>query len=163
MSLESALKEAKKIHEYMIMVQEGSVPGVYKTSDTEFFVKDRDDYDESEICAETLVLHTDTGDTDDCEYHMYNQYISYCRDEDIIIYSPDYDDDDTIIPYSVLEGPWDSEEYYFQNSTVYNEEELDVIVIMWYFKSIGSDSFYFDYEYVENTVGEDNVITKCSG
>ncbi|AXC38903.1 UNVERIFIED_ORG: hypothetical protein [Escherichia phage CMSTMSU] len=85
---------------------------------------------------------------------MYNQYISYCRDEDIIIYSPDYDDDDTIIPYSVLEGPWDSEEYYFQNSTVYNEEELDVIVIMWYFKSIGSSSFYFDYEYVENTVGK---------
>ena len=162
MSLESALKEAKKIHEYMIMVLEGSVPGVYKPSDTEFFVKDRDDYDESEICAETLVLHIDTGDTDDCEYHMYNQYISYCRDEDIIIYSPDYDDYDTIIPYSVLEGPWDSEEYYFQNSTVYNEEELDVIVIMWYFKSIGSSSFYFDYEYVENTVGEDNVITKCS-
>ncbi|GAB0882032.1 hypothetical protein MZ16F87_52800 [Escherichia coli] len=46
---------------------------------------------------------------------------------------------------------------------MYNEEELDVIVIMWYFKSIGSCSFYFDYEYVENTVGEDNVITKCTG
>ena len=148
MSLESALKEAKKIHEYMIMVQEGSVPGVYKTSDTEFFVKDRDDYDESEIHAETLVLHTDTGDTDDCEYHMYNQYISYCRDEDIIIYSPDYDDYDTIIPYSVLEGPWDSEEFYFQNRTLYDDEVLDTLVIMWYFKSIDSTRFYLDYEYV---------------
>ncbi|EMR6008076.1 hypothetical protein WJW27_004874 [Escherichia coli] len=153
MSLRSALKEAKKIHNYMIMVQEGSVPGVYKTSDTEFFVKDRDDYDESEICAETLVLHIDTDDTDDCEYQMHNQYLSYYRDEDIIIYTPDYDDDNIIIPYSVLEGPWDSEEYYFQQSTVYNEDVLDVIVIMWYFKSIDSDSFYFDYEYVENTVG----------
>lgn len=93
---------------------------------------------------------------------MYNQYISYCRNEDITIYNTDSDADDTIIPYSVLEGPWDSEEYYFQNSTLYNEEELDVIVIMWYFKSIDSSSFYFDYEYVENTVGEGNVITKCS-
>lgn len=158
MSLQSALKEAKKIHEYMIMVQEGSVPGVYKTSDTEYFVND--DGDDFHVPRETLVLHTDTGTSVYCEHNIYKQYISYCKNQDVITYNPDFSAEDTVAPYSVLDGAWDTEEFYFQQSTVYDEKILDAIVIMWYFKSIDSCSFYFDYECVAIAVEKGNVITE---
>ncbi|AXC38902.1 UNVERIFIED_ORG: hypothetical protein [Escherichia phage CMSTMSU] len=31
---------------------------------------------------------------------------------------------------------------------MYDDEVLDTLVIMWYFKSIDSTRFYLDYEYV---------------
>ncbi|USL83430.1 hypothetical protein A4_354 [Escherichia phage A4] len=156
MSLESALKEAKKIHEYMNMAKEGSVYGIFKDTSTQYYVSDNlidNDFPDTETC----VLDTDPNDYE-CFIDMHNEYMVYVNDGDITIYSTVHDTDDIIIPCAVLDGPWDSEEYYFQQSTVYNEEELDCIVIMWYFKSIGSENFYFDYRYVKKTV--DNGINK---
>ena len=163
MSLESALKEAKKIHEYMNMAKEGSVYGVFKDTSTQYYVPDNllyNDCSDTETCVldtETCILDTDPNDYE-CFIDMHNEYMVYINDADITIYSTDCDSDDIIIPSEVLEGQWDSEEYYFQQSTVYDDEVLEVLVIMWYFKSIGSGNFYFDYRYVTKTV--DNGINR---
>ena len=152
MTLQSSLEKAKKIHEYMNMAKEGSVYGVFKDTSTQYYVPDNllnNDYPDTETC----VLDTDPKDYE-CFIDMHYEYMVYINDADITIYSTDCDSDDIIIPSAVLDGPWDSEEYYFQQSTVYNEEVLDVIIIMWYFKSIGSGNFYFDYRYVKKTVGD---------
>ncbi len=163
MTLQSSLEKAKKIHEYMNMAKEGSVYGVFKDTSTQYYVPDNllnNDYSDTETCVldtETCILDTDPNDYE-CFIDMHNEYMVYINDADITIYSTDSDSDDIIIPSEVLEGPWDSEEYYFQQSTVYDDEVLDVIIIMWYFKSIGSGNFYFDYKYVKKTV--DNGINR---
>lgn len=159
MTLQSSLEKAKKIHEYMNMAKEGSVYGVFKDTSTQYFVPDNllyNDYSDTETC----VLDTDPKDYE-CFIDMHYEYMVYINDADITIYSTDCNSDDIIIPSEVLNGPWDSEEYYFQQSTVYNEEVLDVIIIMWYFKNIGSDNFYFDYRYVKKAI--DNDINKPHG
>ncbi|QDF14065.1 hypothetical protein vBEcoMphAPEC6_gp442c [Escherichia phage vB_EcoM_phAPEC6] len=162
MTLQSSLEKAKKIHEYMNMAKEGSVYGVFKDTSTQYYVPDNllyNDCSDTETCVldtETCVLDTDPNDYE-CFINMHNEYMVYINDTDTI-YSTDSDSDDIIIPSEVLEGPWDSEEYYFQQSTVYDNEVLDVIIIMWYFKSIGSGNFYFDYKYVKKTV--DNGINR---
>ncbi|MED6699341.1 hypothetical protein VWH97_06375 [Escherichia coli O157] len=145
MSLQSALKEAKKIHEYMIKVKGGEIPGIFKMSETEYCTKNIEDFDGSD----TLVLQCDDYDHDNCGYNPLYYFINYYPGSDITVYNPDYYGKDLTIPFSVLDGPWDSEEYYFQQSTVYTEHELDTLVIMWYFKSIDSTCFYMDYEYIE--------------
>ncbi len=156
MTLQSSLEKAKKIHEYMNMAKEGSVYGVFKDTSTQYYVPDNLLYNDCSD-TETCVLDTDPNDYE-CFIDMHNEYMVYINDADITIYSTDSDSNDIIIPSEVLEGPWDSEEYYFQQSTVYDNEVLDVIIIMWYFKSIGSGNFYFDYKYVKKTV--DNGINR---
>ncbi|MED6536287.1 hypothetical protein VWI13_02175 [Escherichia coli O157] len=137
------------------MAKEGSVYGVFKDTSTQYYVPDNLLYNDCSD-TETCVLDTDPNDYE-CFINMHNEYMVYINDTDTI-YSTDSDSDDIIIPSEVLEGPWDSEEYYFQQSTVYDNEVLDVIIIMWYFKSIGSGNFYFDYKYVKKTV--DNGINR---
>ncbi|EKR8628464.1 hypothetical protein P9J96_000307 [Escherichia coli] len=145
------------------MAKEGSVYGVFKDTSTQYYVPDNllyNDCSDTETCVldtETCILDTDPNDYE-CFINMHNEYMVYINDADITIYSTDSDSDDIIIPSEVLEGPWDSEEYYFQQSTVYDDEVLEVLVIMWYFKSIGSGNFYFDYRYVTKTV--DNGINR---
>ncbi|MDS1552343.1 hypothetical protein QPL51_04730 [Escherichia coli] len=137
------------------MAKEGSVYGVFKDTSTQYYVPDNLLYNDCSD-TETCVLDTDPNDYE-CFINMHNEYMVYINDSDTI-YSTDSDSNDIIIPSEVLEGPWDSEEYYFQQSTVYDNEVLDVIIIMWYFKSIGSGNFFFDYKYVKKTV--DNGINR---
>ncbi|AXC38904.1 UNVERIFIED_ORG: hypothetical protein [Escherichia phage CMSTMSU] len=55
-----------------------------------------------------------------------------------------------------------TEEYYFQQSLIFNQEMLDSLVVLWYFKELNFEPFFLDWgacEYL--STGISNVIRKC--
>ena len=83
-----------------------------------------------------------------CDVNLEDNYIYFCRDTDILIQDSflKTGGPEEYLQYSVLNNNWGSEEYYFQQSTIYDEDVLDKLVILWYFHNTDYSSFYLDLE-----------------
>lgn len=139
MSLQSALEKAKELQVYIEAIKAGKFAEVYKAENGNY-------YKDSDVATTTVILGLNSkSPADFSQYNPDAEFISYAYGGEIRFYNRRKP---LKLNFAVLDGPWDSEEYYFQNSTLYDDEVLDTLVIMWYFKSIDSSKFYLDYEYV---------------
>ena len=139
MSLRSALDKAKELQAYIEDIKAGKFEEVYKAENGNY-------YKDSDFTTTTVILGLNSkSPADFSQYNPDAEFISYAYGGEIRFYNRSRP---LKLNFEVLKGPWDSEEYYFQNSTLYDDEVLDTLVIMWYFKSIDSTRFYLDYEYV---------------
>lgn len=83
-----------------------------------------------------------------CDVNLEDNYMYFCRDADILIQETSYQtgNPEVYLPYSVLDNDWGSEEFYFQQNTIYDEDVLDKLVILWYFKNTDTPNFYIDLD-----------------
>lgn len=154
MSFESAFIEAQRIHEYMIRIINDDNPNISKTFDaswTEYYLctPAQKNY---MLDSNTRILHLCPGSN-----HFYccrtaeHSTMEFSRSSSIIFYNwnvegSSYTDCTHQIDAEVLDEPWDSSDYYFQMSTVYEEDVLDTLVLMWYFKHrTDYPDFYLEY------------------
>lgn len=107
-------------------------------------------YDDS---SEYIHMYEENLDDSDivltgCDVNLEDNYMYFCRDADILIQDSliQTGAPEVYLPYSVLDNDWGSEEYYFQQNTIYAEDVLDKLVILWYFNNTDCPSFYLDLD-----------------
>ncbi|EON7636903.1 hypothetical protein ABV23_RS00230 [Escherichia coli] len=83
-----------------------------------------------------------------CDVNLEDNYMYFCRDADILIQDSFIQTGapEVYLPYSVLDNDWGSEEFYFQQNTIYEEDVLDKLVILWYFNNTDCPNFYMDLD-----------------
>ena len=110
-------------------------------------------YDDSSEYIHLYEENLDYSETtlNGCDVNLEDNYMYFCRAADILIQDSDIlsGSAELYLPYSVLDGDWGSEEYYFQQSTIYEEDVLDKLVILWYFNNTDCPSFYIDLELLQ--------------
>lgn len=140
MSLERALEIAELIDLCRTKIKTDCLDGfLYKEGNSYF----RSLFDESSDSIEMYDDKLDTRYTVECDVSLEDNYIFFCKNANIAL---SYNE---LLPYSVLEGNWGSPEYYFQQSTIYSEEVLDKLVILWYFNNTSPNNFYMDLDILD--------------
>ncbi|MDI0804339.1 hypothetical protein PSLUR01_00276 [Escherichia phage vB_Eco_slurp01] len=140
MSLQSALEKAKELHGYFEDIKAGKFKEVYKAENGNYY---KDEMYNNSVGVRVILGLNSNSPISFSEYNRDAEFISYVENGSIRFINRQKP---LILNYEVLDGQWDSEEYYFQNSTVYDDEVLEALVIMWYFKSISFPRFYLDFE-----------------
>ncbi|EHU8781151.1 hypothetical protein N0S44_000386 [Escherichia coli] len=147
MSLERALEIAKLIDLCSKEIVSNCLNG-YLFKEGKSYCRMR--YDDS-----SEYIHMYEEDLDDseitlngCDVNLEDNYIYFSRGADILIQetSIQHVNPDVYLPYSVLDNDWGSEEVYFQHNTIYDEDVLDKLVILWYFKNTDTPNFYMDLD-----------------
>lgn len=107
-------------------------------------------YDDSSEYIHMYEENLDSSETTltGCDVNLEDNYMYFCRDADILIQYTDIITGaaEQHLPYSVLDNDWGSEEFYFQQNTIYEEYVLDKLVILWYFNNTDCPSFYLDLD-----------------
>ncbi|WP_334275006.1 hypothetical protein [Escherichia coli] len=140
MSLQSALEKAKELHGYFEDIKAGKFKEVYKAENGNYY---KDEMYNNSVGVRVILGLNSNSPVSYSEYNRDAEFISYVENGSIRFINRQKP---LILNYEVLDGQWDSEEYYFQNSTVYDDEVLEALVIMWYFKSVSCPRFYLDFE-----------------
>lgn len=144
MSLQSSIEKAEELQGYIEAIKAGKYKEFYKAENGNY-------YKDSDVATTTVILGLNSkSPAVFSEFNPSAEFISYAYGKDIRFYNCSKP---FRLKFGVLDGPWDSVEYYFQNSTLYDDEVLDTLVVMWYFKSINSDGFYLDYEFARSERG----------
>lgn len=152
MSFESAVLKAKEIVSYIEMFSKGEMDKHFKKFENEEMYTIRT-ADESWV-----VYSVEDYDTKFSDYFPKRGYIAYSKDSVLKVFSPSYEEGDDYIlmheiPSSDITKNWDEQEFYFQQSTVYDDYTLDCIVVMWYFYKNNYSTFYLDIEQVQKALG----------
>lgn len=147
MSLSRALDIAKLIELYKKEIVSSNLNGYLFT---EGKAHCRMIYDDS---SEYITMYEENLNSSEislngCDVNLEDNYIYFSQGSDILIQDADIKtgEAEKHLQYSVLDDDWSSEEFYFQQSTIYNEDILDQLVILWYFKKSGCSSFYMDLD-----------------
>lgn len=152
MSFESAVLKAKEIVSYIEMFSSGEMDKHFKKLVNEEMYVIRN-IDESWV-----VYSVEDYDTAFSDYFPKRGYIAFSKGSVLKVFSPDWVDGDEYelmheIPFNDLTKNWDDPEFYFQQSTVYDDYTLDSIVVMWYFYKNNYSTFYLDIENVQKALG----------
>lgn len=147
MSLERALEIAKLIDLCSKEIVANCLNG-YLFKEGKSYCRMR--YDDSSEYIHMYEENLDSSETtlNGCDVNLEDNYMYFCRDADILIQDSDIltGGEEKHLPYSVLDNDWGSEEYYFQQNTIYEEDVLDKLVILWYFNNTDCPSFYLDLD-----------------
>ncbi len=136
MSLEKALELANKIHQYHDKIKSGFYADKVHAYGNEYYLTGVKRYSN-----DILLMGHDKDNN--IQYSSCSQYTSF------MVYIPGtkitFDTSNTPVDFEVLEGPWGTEEYYFQQSLIFNQEMLDSLVVLWYFKELNFEPFFLDW------------------
>lgn len=153
MSFESTIQKAELIASYIKMFENGELDKLFKKCKTMYLERNTND---------SWVVYTKDDETIIfSDYFPKRGYISYTPDEVLKIFNPDWEEDQEYellheIPFNEITQNWDNPEFYFQQSTVYDDYTLDNIVMMWYFYKNNYSAFYMDFENVQISLGSSN-------
>ncbi|UTS53693.1 hypothetical protein UES1_325 [Escherichia phage UE-S1] len=146
MSLASALKLAHKIHHFHDNIKSGFYGDKVHTYGNEYYLSGVTRY------SNDILLMG-------CDKDNFMQYTSCSLYTNFIVYMPGanitFDTSNTSVDFGILDGPWGTEEYYFQQSFIFSQEMLDSLVVLWYFKELDIEPFFMDWgacEYLETEV-----------
>lgn len=135
MSLERALELAHKIHQYHDKIKSGFYGDKICTHGNEYYLAGVKRY------SNDIFLMARNPDN-------FMQYSSCSPYTSFIAYMPGanitFDTSNTPVDFGVLDGPWGTEAYYFQQSLVYEQDVLDSLVVLWYFKELDVEPFCMD-------------------
>jgi hypothetical protein len=140
MPLQSALETAKELHGYFEDIKAEKFKDVYKAENGNYY---KDEMYNNSIGVRVILGLNSHSPISYSEYNRDAEFISYVENGSIRFINRQKP---LTLNCEVLNGPWDSEEYYFQNSTLYDDEVLEALVIMWYLKSVNCPQFYLDFE-----------------
>ncbi|EHU8781152.1 hypothetical protein KZR87_001668 [Escherichia coli] len=136
MSLASALKLAHKIHHFHDNIKSGFNGDKVSALGNEYYLSGIKTYSD-----DILLMGHDKDNT--IQYSSCSQYTSF------MVYIPGtkitFDTSNSPVDFGVLDGPWGTEEYYFQQSLIFNQEILDSLVVLWYFKELNFEPFFLDW------------------
>lgn len=136
MSLASALELAHKIHNFHDKIKSGFYGDNVSEFGNEYYLSSSNTY-----ADDILLMGHDKDNT--IQYSSCSQYASF------MVYIPGtkitFDTSNTPVDFGVLDGPWGTEEYYFQQSLIFSQEMLDTLVVLWYFKELNFEPFFLDW------------------